>query len=102
MQIFVDGFKARVGNLSSQPELVHELFSYLHLENSTTARAVVADLWDTPLDLEPMVDQIAKHRPRVSNGWPVGSVGPGYNCVWGSILGTTLYLPPLQYTTPAR
>jgi len=56
---FVEGFKARVGNLSSQPQLVHELFGYLQLENSTTARAIVTDLWDKPVDFEPMVDQIA-------------------------------------------
>ena len=76
---FVEGFKARVGNLSSQPKLVHELFSILHLENSTTARAVVTDLWDTSVDFEPMVDQIATHGPWVQtapHAWLCMAVAP--------------------------
>ena len=55
---FVDGFKMRVGNLSSQPALVHEIYGYLRLENSSAARAIVADLWEGSLDLEKMLEQI--------------------------------------------
>jgi len=56
---FAEGLKARVGSLSSQPELIHEMYGYLRLENSTTARALVADVWEASISLEPLVDQIA-------------------------------------------
>ena len=56
---FVEGFKARVGSLRSDPALVHELYQYLHLENSTYGRSVVADIWNASVDYEPMLDRVA-------------------------------------------
>lgn len=57
----VDGYKARVGDMTTQAEMVREILRTLRLENSTEMNEVVEDLLETSpgASFEPMLEQVA-------------------------------------------